>query len=291
MSRKIKSWILNHKIFTANIGLCFALVAIVYTPACAPTPTYQPPKTPAAPPPVSVPTNTNQSVPQEQVAQPEQQEQSEEIFLVTRVIDGDTIELENGEKVRYIGIDTPETVDPSRPVGCFGKEASNKNKELVENKRVRLERDVSDKDRYGRLLRYVYVGDLFVNLELVKQGYATSYTYPPDVEYQDQFVAAQKEARDAERGLWGACQEETTTPTPPVNTNVNTNTNTNTAPPPEESDCSIKGNISSSGEKIYHVSGCSSYNATKIDESKGERWFCTEAEAVTAGWRKAKNCP
>ena len=88
-------------------------------------------------------------------------------YLVTKVIDGDTIQIEGGQKVRYIGIDTPETVDPTRPDGCFGKEASEKNKNLVLGKKVRLEKDVSLTDRYGRLLRYVYVDELFVNDALV----------------------------------------------------------------------------------------------------------------------------
>lgn len=93
-------------------------------------------------------------------------------LLVTRVIDGDTIELENGKRVRYLGINTPESVDPRKPVECFGKEASFKNKELVLNKKVVLEKDISEIDKYGRLLRYVYVDNIFVNLELIKQGYA-----------------------------------------------------------------------------------------------------------------------
>ncbi|TSC54211.1 MAG: micrococcal nuclease, partial [Microgenomates group bacterium LiPW_16] len=121
------------------------------------------------------------------------------------VIDGDTIEIENGERVRYLGIDTPETVDPRKPVQCFGVEASKKNKELVEGKNIRLEKDITDKDKYGRLLRYVWVDSLFVNLELVKQGFATSYTYPPDVKHQAEILAAEAEAREANRGLWGAC--------------------------------------------------------------------------------------
>lgn len=222
-------------------------------------------------------------------------------FKVSRVIDGDTIQLENGDKVRYIGIDTPETVDPSKAIQCFGKEASNKNKELVEGKEVRLVKDVSDKDRYGRLLRYVYVGDLFINLELVKQGYAYSYTYPPDVKFQNIFVEAQKTARENKLGLWSACAENTETK--PTQTN---NVSTNVAQPvvitsptvkevtqpitqTNKSNCLIKGNITT--EKIYHLPGCGSYEKTVIDLSAGERWFCTEAEAVTAGWRKAKNCP
>ena len=140
---------------------------------------------------------------------------------VIRVVDGDTIEIEGGQKVRYIGIDAPETVDPNRPVGCYGKEASNKNKELVEGKTVGLEKDISDKDKYGRLLRYVYVGDTFVNETLVKEGYAQVSTYPPDVKYQDKFLVAQKDARDNNRGLWSACPIQTSNPTTqPVSTPV-----------------------------------------------------------------------
>ncbi|NUM25684.1 MAG: thermonuclease family protein [Candidatus Buchananbacteria bacterium] len=237
----------------------------------------------------------------------ESDQQADESFLVIRVIDGDTVELEDGSRVRYIGIDTPETVDPSKPVQCFGKEASQKNTELVLNKQVRLEKDISDKDRYGRLLRYVYVGDTFVNLELVKQGFASSYSYPPDVKYQDQIVAAQTEAREQKRGLWSACNTGSTNNAAPQLNSGSTNTNTNTVTPqptpttptpaPQEpattptQQCNIKGNISAAGEKIYHVPGCGSYNQTKIDESQGEKWFCSEAEAVAAGWRKAKNCP
>ena len=128
---------------------------------------------------------------------------------VIRVIDGDTIEV-NLEgtiyRVRYIGIDTPETVHPSQPVECFGKEASDKNAELVEEKMVRLEKDVSETDKYGRLLRYVWVGDILVNDYLVRQGYAYASTYPPDVKYSEQFAQAQREAEGNNRGLWAACQ-------------------------------------------------------------------------------------
>lgn len=127
---------------------------------------------------------------------------------VTRVVDGDTIEVSIGGtlyRVRYIGIDTPETVAPDRPVGCYGPEASAANKALVEGQTVTLERDVSDVDQYGRLLRYVYVGSTFVNAELVRQGYAHAYTYPPDVKYTPYLLSLQQEARDAHRGLWGTC--------------------------------------------------------------------------------------
>ena len=209
------------------------------------------------------------------------------LVKVIRAVDGDTIEIEGGEKVRYIGIDTPETVDPRKPVQCFGVEASKKNKELVEGKMVRLEKDITDRDKYNRLLRYIYVGDTFINLELVKQGFAYSYSYPPDIKHQDQFVKAQQEAREANRGLWSACSADprvNTSATPQASSPVSTAQNSS-------SSCTIKGNISTSGEKIYHLPGCGSYAKTQIDESHGERWFCTESEAQAAGWRKALNCP
>ena len=129
-------------------------------------------------------------------------------FLVTRVIDGDTIVIEGGQKVRYIGINTPETVHPFKFVECFGIEASRKNKELVEGKEVRLEKDVSQTDQYGRLLRYVYVEDTFVNDFLVREGYAYASTYSPDVKYAAQFILAQQEAKDNNRGLWKSCQAQ-----------------------------------------------------------------------------------
>jgi len=125
---------------------------------------------------------------------------------VVRVVDGDTIRVSLGGKevtVRYIGIDTPETVDPRRPVQPFGKEASERNKNLVEGKSVRLEKDVSETDRFGRLLRYVYVNDDMVNATLVREGFAHAVSFPPDVKYQDLFRQLEREAREAKRGLWG----------------------------------------------------------------------------------------
>lgn len=131
-------------------------------------------------------------------------------YLVSKVTDGDTIELSNGQKVRFVGIDTPETVDPRRPVGCFGKEASSENKKLLEGKEVILVSDVSETDKYNRLLRYVYLplpdgSLLFVNDYLVRAGFARVYTYPPDVKFNAQFLQAEREARSENRGLWAAC--------------------------------------------------------------------------------------
>jgi len=127
---------------------------------------------------------------------------------VIRVVDGDTIRVRIGGReytVRYIGIDTPETVKPGSPVECFGPEAKRRNEELVGGKVVELEKDVSETDRYGRLLRYVYVDGRMVNAILVEEGYAQVATYPPDVKYQELFLKLQRRAREEGRGLWGAC--------------------------------------------------------------------------------------
>jgi micrococcal nuclease len=118
---------------------------------------------------------------------------------VVAITDGDTIQVEIGGQVyrlRYIGIDCPE---PGQP-GCW--EASEANRQLVEGKTILLEKDVSDTDRYGRLLRYVYVGGLLVNAEMVRLGYASAKSYPPDVAYDDLFARLQQEAREEGRGLW-----------------------------------------------------------------------------------------
>jgi micrococcal nuclease len=137
---------------------------------------------------------------------------------VTRVVDGDTIEVEilsvadgpgAGDTVvgyeydvRFLGIDTPESVKPGSPVECFGREASNATKALLEGQTVRLVKDVEDEDRFGRILRYVYLGDELANARLVVNGYASVFTYPPNVRHADLFVQLERDARENDRGLW-----------------------------------------------------------------------------------------
>jgi micrococcal nuclease len=123
---------------------------------------------------------------------------SSEVAHVTRIVDGDTIELEGGQKVRYIGINTPEKDE------CYGSQATAHNAELVLNKEVVLKKDVSETDRYGRLLRYVYVDDVFVNNQLVLEGYAQASSYPPDINQQTLFRESERIAREKQLGLWGA---------------------------------------------------------------------------------------
>ncbi|MGH2731165.1 MAG: thermonuclease family protein [Actinomycetota bacterium] len=131
--------------------------------------------------------------------------------LVSRVIDGDTIEVQlrgTTTDVRLIGIDTPETVHPTVGVECYGPAASHFTTSRLEGQRVQLEFDVERIDRYGRTLAYVWMGDSLFNATLVRSGHAQVSTYPPNVKYVDRFVAAQRKARAANRGLWGGCSGE-----------------------------------------------------------------------------------
>lgn len=130
---------------------------------------------------------------------------SDTLHKVLKVVDGDTFKIEfRGENrsVRMIGIDTPEVNHPSEPVQCYGVEASLKTKELIEGKEVRLEQDVSQTDRYGRILAYVWVDEVFINEKIVKDGYAFASSYPPDVKYQDILDKAEIYARENKLGLW-----------------------------------------------------------------------------------------
>jgi micrococcal nuclease len=137
---------------------------------------------------------------------------------VLRIVDGDTIVVEvierssgpglgdtsEGEeyRVRLIGIDTPESVRPGSPVECFAKEAGAAAEALVSGREVWLVKDVENVDSFERLLRYVYIGEEMANARLVANGYAHAFTYPPNIRHSDLFVALQREAREADRGLW-----------------------------------------------------------------------------------------
>jgi len=202
---------------------------------------------------------------------------------IKRVVDGDTFELSGGEKVRMIGVDTPETVKPNTPVQPYGKEASDYSKELLTGKQVTLKFDVEIKDRYGRLLAYVYLPDgSFVNEKLVREGYARIMTIPPNVAYADLFLEAEREAREQNRGLWALEESQ-----PKESSEKKSNTSgeskksaTSTEAPEGKL---IKGNINSKGEKIYHVPGSANYDRTNPEE-----WFSTEEEAQAAGYRAPK---
>ncbi len=160
-----------------------------------------------------------------------------DVATIIRTVDGDTIEVNIGErkeKVRLIGVNTPETKHPSKEVEVFGVEASNyTNKQLYSDRKVYLEKDVSDRDKYGRLLRYVWLElpqdkpenelkSKCFNAILVAEGYAQVATYPPDVKYSEYFVKFQKEAQELGKGLWGVAEKNQESIA-----NINTNNNTN----------------------------------------------------------------
>lgn len=165
----------------------------------------------------SSPTITDQSVQNEEAASSTSKNTGTQAmvnngseYYVYKVIDGDTIEVEdvstkNKYTVRYIGIDSPETKYSHRPEGCFANEATQKNKELVLNKKVVLVKDISETDKYGRLLRYVYADNIFINEIMVEGGFAKAVVYKPDVAFKDIFKNSENEAKAKGVGMWGGC--------------------------------------------------------------------------------------
>lgn len=166
----------------------------------------------------------------------ETQSQSQKSYLVTKVVDGDTLTIsKDGSSVtlRLIGIDTPETVHPSKPVECFGTEASNKAKSLLSGKYITLEMDNSQGtyDKYQRMLAYVYLPDgTMFNKYMISEGYAYEYTYGTPYKYQSEFKQAENSAKQNKKGLWadGVCEEETPAPVQTTTTNQ-TSSNINTS--------------------------------------------------------------
>lgn len=225
------------------------------------------------------------------------------LYDVVSVIDGDTIKVNYAGKttsVRLIGIDAPETVDSRVTPGCFGAEASAYLKSILSGQQVILEADPtqSDRDKYDRLLRYVYLNGEDIGLGIISGGYGYEYTYDAPYAKQSSYKTAESEAKQAGRGLWapGVCDgnsssaEPAVTPSAPPTDSDSAPATPSTQPTQGGTDtaCNIKGNINSSGAKIYHMPGQQYYDSTNINTEYGERWFCSEAEAEAAGWRKSK---
>lgn len=205
-----------------------------------------------------------------------------ELYRVEKVIDGDTIIINSDTSVRLIGINAPEQGY------CFAASSTAYLTSLLYGKNVRIEKDISGEDEYGRLLRYVILpsdderkDDILVNEKLVREGYAKRLQSPPNNRYRDLLASAEEKAKNENRGVWMACPEETTRFD---EREVDSG--------PSSPDCIIKGNISEKGYgKTYLLPGCDNYTNVKIDTRKGEAYFCTEIEAENAGFRKADNCP
>lgn len=194
---------------------------------------------------------------------------------VKRVVDGDTFVTDTGDRVRLIGVNSPEI---SGRIERFGREAAEFAEQMLTGRDVWMFKDVSETDRYGRLLRFVFIqGDpLMFNERLVLEGYANASAYPPDVSLADRFREAERKARAKEAGLWaegGADEADAADGGPDAAEDASEYTSS--CPSPD-----IKGNINSRGERIYHVPGSRYYERTIA-----EVWFCTEEEAQAAGFR------
>ncbi len=200
----------------------------------------------------------------------------DQYYAITSVVDGDTVKVSiNGriETLRLIGLDTPETVDPRKSVQCFGKEASNKGKELLVGKKVRIEKDATqgELDKYGRTLAYIYREDgLFYNKYMIEQGYAHEYTYNTPYKYQAEFKAAQKLAQANQKGLWSpdTCNGDTTksatptTPTPAPTPAPSPTPAPTPAPTNPTTQSSGKYYTSSyGGSKYYYPQACSGWES------------------------------
>lgn len=184
-------------------------------------------------------------------------------FTVVKIIDGDTIKLSDGRSIRYIGIDAPEKDS------CYSQEASKFNSDLVLGKPVRLERDINEIDQFGRTLAYVYAQnetgeEIFVNQELLEQGAGEFFLDTVNLRYQAVLVQVADQAHENKQGLWGSC-----------------------APDPG-SGCQIKGNLDRLDQRWYHLPSFRHYEATEVNLKHGDRWFCTEEQAQSAGFKRAR---
>jgi len=197
-----------------------------------------------------------------------------------RIIDGDTLEI-TGAKIRLHGIDAPESKQNCLANGkayLCGQKASVALTELIGSSSVRCEE--KDQDRYGRVVAVCFVGQVNLNASLVSQGWALAYH-----RYSKDFIDNEAAAKNNRRGLWAG------TFTPPWNWRRGKRLAAFQQPSTSSGSvngCEIKGNVSSKGSKIFHVPGGRYYEQTRIDEGKGERWFCSKAEAKAAGWRQSK---
>lgn len=190
--------------------------------------------------------------------------QPEPTFLVTKVTDGDTIELDDGRIIRYLNLDTPELGLGEKPDQCFAQEAKKINEELVLGKKIRLELDVNEMDRFGRTLAYVFVDDLFVNEALLSRGAAEFQLDTVNLVHQPVLVAAAQKAHQDKIGRWNKC-----------------------APSPKAG-CLVKGNLDKNDHRWYHLPDFRHYDQIVINPEESDRWFCTEAEAIEAGFKKAR---
>lgn len=199
--------------------------------------------------------------------------------VVESVTDGDTLILEDERRVRLLGVNAPESDE------CYGLEATTALRDLVVGEEVRLEKDMTATDDFGRHLRYVYLlnpdpaeDNILVNHYLVKQGYAIDESSTPDKHHRIYLAKGAAEAERNNRGLWGECD-------------IPSDSQAQADSQPQDPDCIVKGNISNEGAgKSYFLPGCGNYGRVKIDTSIGEQYFCSRDAAEDAGFTLSGSC-
>jgi len=219
------------------------------------------------------------------------------LYKVINVIDGDTIVIRDFKNinnlditVRMIGVNAPESSTLKTGYEeCYGKESSLYAETQLLNSYVSIEQDSSQDivDKYGRMLAHVFLeNNENYQINAIKNGYAFSYIYNNPSQYQKEYEDAQLYAKNNLQGLWKSCDVLKKEVNIIGNANKDNKDNTSS----DNINCEIKGNISNTGEKIYHTSECKNYLDIVIIEKNGERCFQSETEALSAGWRKARNC-
>lgn len=218
-----------------------------------------------------------------------------ETFKVVHVSDGDTIDVEKDNiryTVRLLGIDTPELHKPDYPIECFANEAKLFLEKLILYKQVKLVKDVEDTDRYDRKLRYVFINEKNINKILVENGFSYLFSNPKNVLYYKELNSALKYAMNSKKGLWKYClgsdiRVEQNFKENNIDYSFQNGEKTKLITEATE-ECKIKGNVNSKKERIYHLSDSASYAKIVINLSEGDQIFCSEAEAIKNGFRKAK---
>jgi micrococcal nuclease len=204
------------------------------------------------------------------------------LIYMSNVVDGDTFDLESGERIRLSGIDAPEKGQ------CYSEEAKDALEKVLLGQSIRVTKDVSGSDNFGRLIRFVTINvpdpkadNILVNEYMIRNGFA-KYMQSEDGMYRDTMIQAQASAKSQGVGMWGACKEYLSN---------DSKRKAELGSQPTNPNCLIKGNISDVGYgKKYYLPGCPSYNTTRVDTSKGEGYFCSEQEAQKAGFTKSENC-
>ena len=177
---------------------------------------------------------------------------------ITRVIDGDTAVSQEGDYFRLAGIDAPEY-----PEGCLSLKAKERLEEIVLDKTTKVE--ILEKDHFGRSLVFLFLDDILINKVLVEEGFAKVTN--DKLDYSPVLIKAEQEAKKIQKGIWSSlCSQQ--------------------------GECVIKGNVRKDNQtKVYHLSDCYNYEKVIIDESQGDKWFCSEEEAIKAGFTKSQDCP